>query len=768
MQVDTVSGMDHQALRAWLAALPNLVGAIFIGEIPVAWYESNGFWSWEEFPIDLYFMDLNGDWLDSDGDGIYDEHTGDVRPEIWVSRLYARPLLWDNEVRLLKRYFEKNHLYRTEGLGVPQRALSFVDDDWVGFGDCGLSSVYTDVGVVENETATTANGYRSKLGEGYEWIQLCAHSSPWTHTFRVPTGFRGTVFNYEIFVLKPYALFYNLFACSGTRFVEENYLAGWYIFNDLYGLLTVGSTKTGSMLYFKDFYTPIGNGNSVGEAFKEWFIQHGEESIDWFYGLNILGDPTLKPLGQKKCNISQLRVQQCPSNGWSTPEVVASHPESDGNPDIISGVDGKIWVVWESGRSANNGRSDIYCAYRDMSGWSSVMNIGADEYWDFNPTIGIYNSQPIAIWANMGRNALHYNLYYSQYNGNNWSYPMLVSSDPSCDLHPNLANSRDGKLWLTWQTRRDVNSNIYTAYFQDGTWAPAQRVTQTNDDEVSPVIVIDGTNLPWIFYCRYNPKSSEIWGSHYDGSNWIEIGPISGIQVSAYRPAATADSSGRVWVGWQAFDEGVGNIYTSYYNGSDWSLPKKITLNTQNSLFPDMTTDWNGTCWVVWQGKVDGEWDIYASRLDDTLWTSPEVIGLSGPDINPKITADSSGVWVVWQNCQSGNWNIYVSNNNLQEIYEIFLKTTKVFTVFQSYPNPFTEETQILYWLPYTAFIRISIYNLLGQKILTLSDGTQGPGYHKVRWTGCDSHKKKVASGIYFYKIEIDNFKTANKLIVLQ
>ncbi|TET16539.1 MAG: hypothetical protein E3J78_08700, partial [Candidatus Cloacimonadota bacterium] len=297
VQIDTISGMSHTTLRSYLAGITDLVGALFVGELPVAWFETNGFGSWEEFPHDLYFCDLNGTYVDSDNDGLYDNHYGATGPEIWVGRIYARNLTWDSEIGLLKNYFRKNHDYRTNGSAIQERGLAFVDDDWSYWGTCDLNLLYSNVVVVNNDYQTTAQNYRSHLSLGYEWIHLCAHSSPWGHTFVYGTsGYRGTVFNYEVFTLEPVGYFYNLFACSGTRFVEENHSAGWYIFVDPYGLLAVGSTKTGSMLYFSDFYGPLGQQNlCIGDAFKSWFTTWGEYDWDWFYGMNILGDPTLKP-----------------------------------------------------------------------------------------------------------------------------------------------------------------------------------------------------------------------------------------------------------------------------------------------------------------------------------------------------------------------------------------------------------------------------------------------------------------------------------------
>jgi hypothetical protein len=101
-----------------------------------------------------------------------------------------------------------------------------------------------------------------------------------------------------VYDIKPVALFYNLFACSNARFTSTNYMAGWYTFMDNdYGLAAVGSTKSGSMLHFEDFYAWLGT-EPLGEAFRFWFARWadrgGENGREWHYGMTLIGDPTLR------------------------------------------------------------------------------------------------------------------------------------------------------------------------------------------------------------------------------------------------------------------------------------------------------------------------------------------------------------------------------------------------------------------------------------------------------------------------------------------
>jgi hypothetical protein len=108
----------------------------------------------------------------------------------------------------------------------------------------------------------------------------------------------GWVYSQTVQDRDPPVLFYNLFACGPGRFTDQNYLAGAYIFNTTWGLITVASSKSGSMLNFQDFTGPLGQGRTVGQAFLEWFDRQSpyvQWEREWYYGMVLNGDPTLRP-----------------------------------------------------------------------------------------------------------------------------------------------------------------------------------------------------------------------------------------------------------------------------------------------------------------------------------------------------------------------------------------------------------------------------------------------------------------------------------------
>jgi len=84
------------------------------------------------------------------------------------------------------------------------------------------------------------------------------------------------------------------------------------------------------------------------------------------------------------------------------------------------------------------------------------------------------------------------------------------------------------------------------------------------------------------------------------------------------------------------------------------------------------------------------------------------------------------------------------------------------FDLMQNYPNPFNPSTVIRYAIPESGHVNLSVYNGLGEKILTLVDEVQTTGYYSL-----DFNAKKLSSGIYFINIRSNDFsKTIKAMLV--
>ena len=313
------SGGSAADLRQLLAALyaepASLNGAILIGDLPHVVYEMYQDWGWglefEDFPCDLFYMDLDGTWADTNqtppfAAGKYDTRGGNLDLEIWVSRLKADDLpLAGAESALLNAYFGKNHRYRTFQLLPAKRALLYNDDDWSYMmaddaETIGLNYGADHLRVVQDAENTTANDYRQQLTNVYELIFVRSHGYSQGHGFYQDNRneFRY-LYASNYLAWMPPALFYSFYVCSGCDYTETNNLGALVVHNPGdSGLVAWGSTKTGGIWEDRHFYEPLALGQSIGEAFVAWFnaVQalYPTYAPPWWYGMVILGDGSLR------------------------------------------------------------------------------------------------------------------------------------------------------------------------------------------------------------------------------------------------------------------------------------------------------------------------------------------------------------------------------------------------------------------------------------------------------------------------------------------
>ena len=83
-------------------------------------------------------------------------------------------------------------------------------------------------------------------------------------------------------------------------------------------------------------------------------------------------------------------------------------------------------------------------------------------------------------------------------------------------------------------------------------------------------------------------------------------------------------------------------------------------------------------------------------------------------------------------------------------------------------PNPFNPATTINYQIPEAGRVKIVLYNVLGQEVRTLVDQSMEAGFHNVVWDGADEYGRRVASGLYVYRMTADDFNHIRKMILLK
>ncbi len=87
----------------------------------------------------------------------------------------------------------------------------------------------------------------------------------------------------------------------------------------------------------------------------------------------------------------------------------------------------------------------------------------------------------------------------------------------------------------------------------------------------------------------------------------------------------------------------------------------------------------------------------------------------------------------------------------------------QTYSLSQNYPNPFNPLTQIEYSIPRPSWVRLEVYNILGERVAILVDREQQPGNYRIGWDAGD-----LRSGVYFCRMEAGSFTFTRRMVLLK
>ena len=241
--------------------------------------------------------------------------------------------------------------------------------------------------------------------------------------------------------------------------------------------------------------------------------------------------------------------------------------------------------------------------------------------------------------------------------------------------------------------------------------------------------------------------------NEFDAADVYELVPLNYEYVSLYFPHMEwSNKQGNYTQDIRTFseDKSVWDFVVAANSSNDeitlkWDIPDemdeniKITLsNEENNIFINMR-----------------EQSKYKYRILPSLNKSVEQelnISADPADFSRKLAKGCSNL---------NNFSITVEKPAAVKIPEIYYLN-------QNYPNPFNPSTTIEYGLKETGNVSLKVYNILGQEVKSLLNVQQEAGIHRVIWDGIDNNGIQAASGIYFYRISVNNYQEIKKLILLR
>ena len=252
--------------------------------------------------------------------------------------------------------------------------------------------------------------------------------------------------------------------------------------------------------------------------------------------------------------------------------------------------------------------------------------------------------------------------------------------------------------------------------------------------------------------------------NRWDGSQWQQFATFEGDPIPFVQDIFV-DDQGNLWFA----SNGLGILK---YDGSNWTKFVIADDLVDSQEAQGVAVDKLGNIWfsasnvLTWQVQEDSTLKqfgmIFKLSPDGTNY---EVVDyqtpLTWPDAR-KIRFDASGT--AYFATFGGGLSILKNATTpvtVTSVNDSKEQTIKTFSLQQNYPNPFNPQTNITFALPERAKVRLEVFNVLGQKVMTLVNGTLKRGQHSISFDG--SH---LSSGIYIYRLKAGSF-TANREMIL-
>ncbi|MCI0452451.1 MAG: T9SS type A sorting domain-containing protein [Candidatus Latescibacteria bacterium] len=259
-----------------------------------------------------------------------------------------------------------------------------------------------------------------------------------------------------------------------------------------------------------------------------------------------------------------------------------------------------------------------------------------------------------------------------------------------------------------------------------------------------------------IFVARFDPSGGHIWSAAFGGT------------TDQQAEAIAIDGAGKIALGGHFFstvDFGGGNLTSA--GGTDVFL----TLLGDEPLNPVFITHFEARAagaavevrWDVWADEALESYTLYR-RDDDESY--PRVVA-DGP-------AESGARTCIDGDVVAGRTYVYslTVQTTAGESFQSPEATVRVpvpaLQLGQNYPNPFVVRTEFEYTLDRPATVRVAVYDARGRRVVSLANGFQNSGRHRVAWDGRDDARRIVPSGVYFYQLEGAGAVAARRLLILR
>ncbi len=462
------------------------------------------------------------------------------------------------------------------------------------------------------------------------------------------------------------------------------------------------------------------------------------------------------------------------------------------NPQIVVSTDWYNLIVFEDRR---NDAGDIFIQTISNAGIRLYSNIKVNQ--DLGATLqtepsivaSIALKKSLVTWVdNRDINAVSGQRIFARF-GNELGlfteneFLVSDSSETAIKKSPKAAINSAGKALVVWLDKRTGKDHVYGQLISsNGSLEGADFMISDSltDSTITDLqVLVDNSSNFYVTYLEKERLPREIKIKQYLsngtlGASFNKAFPTGSVLTE--QTTTTVRQNGNVLIVY-ATQEGNRRLYLAEYtsSGTEVTAPFEILDMTDiNAVDPYIAISNNEYLSLTWVDTRNGKKEIYTQLYDNLL--SPiggnSKVSVDSPEfmLNPVTTAHNGRAWYSWVDSRVNGLNIYANNSIYlaTDISDDNLQVPSGFELIQNYPNPFNPSTEISFRLPENTFVTVSVYNMLGQLVKTLVESDLTAGMHTTTWDATNQFDSKVASGIYFYKMETDSFVEMKKMMLLK
>jgi hypothetical protein len=398
--------------------------------------------------------------------------------------------------------------------------------------------------------------------------------------------------------------------------------------------------------------------------------------------------------------------------------------------------------------------------------------------------------------------------------------PVVVSNINQTVLSYSVQKTDFSSVYVAWQIQKSEKEIYHQLISISGKplWGPGGRIASTKKgNKTNPqVLTADSTIiLSWtndykndkdVYVQKYNQKGAP---------KWKEDVPAIKIPKDQFGQKLLSDSKGGAIVFW--IDKRQESVRANIYAQRISNLGKRLwdTLgiavashnNTEKSYL-SVVSDLRGGTIAIFREIRDSKEEIFAQKIFNTGTYISQIIGLSAVLNGDSITVswysanESSGTnydiersvqtengtsqWMVVKNIKpenTSNARYYLFNDHPKEIgthfYRIiqkddmgniqpsdvakveFFESKNKISLGQNSPNPFSDETTIVFYLPEPTWVKFEFFNSHIELIREVEGQNYPAGENKITFSG-----KTLSSGVYFYRLQTEDFVDVRKMVL--